>query len=46
MYRNPNMTPNSFKLYFEKTCEEVLKKYENEPVLKEEFQVKIKDKYC
>jgi hypothetical protein len=29
MYKNPKMSPNSFKLYFEKTCEEVLEKYEN-----------------
>jgi hypothetical protein len=29
MYKNPKMSPNSFKIYFEKTCEEVLEKYEN-----------------
>ena len=29
MYKNPKMNPNVFKVYFEKSCEEVLEKYEN-----------------
>ena len=29
MYKNPKTSPNSFKTYFEKTCEEASEKYEN-----------------
>ena len=29
MYKNPKTSPSTFKQYFEKTCEDILEKYEN-----------------